>query len=136
MPIQERDLTFESLEAMSDGRIAMLLKRHLQNVAADCMNRPHDKAKRKVVLEFIFVPVPDVDDMTVCDRVDMEIECKSKVPTFRTKVIQRAVAKLMNASRTAKAANHRHNHITYELALLGLLEAIDGLKPTTKASQS
>lgn len=86
--IQERDLTFDSLEDLSDGRIAMLLKRHFTQVSGDCMNRPNDKTKRKVILEFSFTPVPDHDDLSVCERVDCEIECKSKVPVYRSKIIQ------------------------------------------------
>lgn len=86
--VQECDLTFESLENMSDGKIAMLFKRHLATAAGDCANRPNDKAKRKVTLEFSFSPVPDHDDPTICERVDCEIECKARVPVYRSRVIQ------------------------------------------------
>ncbi len=86
--IQECDLTFESLENMSDGKIALLFKRHLATAAADCVNRPNDKAKRDVTLKFSFSPVPDHDDLTLCERVDCEIECKAKVPVYRSRIIQ------------------------------------------------
>lgn len=86
--IQEVNLTFQSIEDLADGKIAALLKRHMQNVATDCMNRPWDKTKRKVTLEFLFSPVPDSDDLNRCDHVDVEIECKSKLPTFRSATMQ------------------------------------------------
>ncbi len=88
MAIQEMNLTFESLEDLYDGRIAMVLKRHMAMVARDCMNRPGDKTKRKVTLEFGFTPVPDPDDMSVCERVDCQLECKSKLPVHRSRPIQ------------------------------------------------
>ena len=86
--IQEVNLTFQSIEVLANGKIAALLKRHMQNVAMDCMNRPHDKNKRKVTLEFLFSPVPDTEDQNLCDHVDCEIECKSKLPTFRSATMQ------------------------------------------------
>lgn len=88
MAIQEMNLTFKSLESLYDGRIAMLLKRHMAMVAQDCINRPSDKTKRKVTLEFCFQPIPNPDDASDCDRVDCEVECKSKLPVYRSRPIQ------------------------------------------------
>lgn len=88
MAIQEMDLTFQSLEDLYEGRIAILLKRRLAMVAQDCMNRPGDKTKRKVTLEFCFEPVPDPDDLSVCERVNCELECKAKLPVYRSRPIQ------------------------------------------------
>lgn len=82
--VQEADLTFASLEELDDGRIGKLLKRHFANVSNDCMNRPTDPAKRKVIVEFAFSPVYDAE-LRECEVVKVTIEAKSKVPTFRSK---------------------------------------------------
>ncbi len=86
--IQEVNLTFGAIEDLANGKIAALLKKHLEMVARDCMNRPNDKSKRKVILEFQFSPVPDSDDLNRCDHVECDIECKSKLPTFRSATMQ------------------------------------------------
>lgn len=90
MSVQHVDLTFESLEELDNGRIAVLLKRHLANIAQDCMNRPTDASKRKVALEFNFTPIPDPETRE-CDSVAVEIECRSKVPVYRSRVFQMSV---------------------------------------------
>lgn len=82
--VQEMDLTFSAIELLDEGKIAKLLKRHLTQVAQDCVNRPADDSARKVMLQFEFRPILDPDTRE-CDLVKCEIECKSKVPTFRSK---------------------------------------------------
>lgn len=90
--VQELDLTFGALDQIDSGKIALLLKRHLANVAQDCVNRPSDDAKRKVTMEFTFTPVLDPDTRE-CETVKCQIECKSKVPTFRSKKYEMRVHK-------------------------------------------
>lgn len=76
-------LKLESLGDI-DPRVESLFLKHLMRLSQDCMDRPRDTAKRKVMLEFTFVP--DVDpDTGECDEAKMTIEAHSKVPTYRTK---------------------------------------------------
>jgi hypothetical protein len=81
--VEEVPLDFENLAELDNHKISMLLTRHLALISQDCINRPGDKTKRKVVLEFYAEPTQDDDGS--CDGVHMEIECRSKVPTFRSK---------------------------------------------------
>jgi len=91
MPTETVVLNFSSLNDLHDGRIARLLTQHLKRIAEDCMDRPGDKTKRKVQLEFIAEPIPDDDGG--CDHVNLEIECRSKVPTYRSKKFEMRVSK-------------------------------------------
>jgi hypothetical protein len=83
MSLQIVPLEFTSLAEIDDGRIQKLLRMHLQRIAQDCMDRPGDKTKRKVTIEFIIDPI--VSPEGHCDDARVTIECKSKVPTYRTK---------------------------------------------------
>ncbi len=89
--VETVQLDFRSLADLHDERIAKLLRLHLQKIAQDCMDRPGDPAKRKVTLEFIAEPV--LDEHGQCETVKLEIECKSKVPTFRSKKFEMRVTK-------------------------------------------
>jgi hypothetical protein len=77
-------LDFSNLAGLDEGRINKVLCAHLQRIAMDCINRPSDKTKRKVSLEFTVSPVIDVDSQE-CESAKIEIECKSKVPVHRSK---------------------------------------------------
>ncbi|TXH46016.1 MAG: hypothetical protein E6Q97_30420 [Desulfurellales bacterium] len=92
MPSETVVLNFSSLNDLHDGRIARLLSTHLKRIAEDCMDRPADKTKRKVTLEFVAEPIPD-DEGLGCDHVNLEIECKSKIPTYRSKKFEMRVSK-------------------------------------------
>lgn len=116
--VQEVDLTFESLHDLDNGRIAALLKRHLANVAQDCMNRPSDEAARKVTLDFVFKATMDPDSRE-CERVWCEVECKSKVPVYRSKPIE------MRVHRTGFTYN-RDFPDTLDQAPLPYEDAADG----------
>lgn len=84
---QEVSLDFDNLAALDEGRINALLRHHVARIAADCISRPLDKSARKVTLDFIVKP--EVDPQTgECDSAFVEIECKSKVPTYRSKTYQ------------------------------------------------
>lgn len=82
--IVEVPLDFTHLGMLDEQRIDRLLCMHIANVARDCMNRPGDKSKRKVTLEFYVQPIPDPDTGDA-HTAGVEIECKSKVPVFRSR---------------------------------------------------
>lgn len=89
---REVPLAFSTLVDLDSGRIDKLLAMHLARIAQDCMNRPGDKTKRKVTLEFEVSPVEDPETRE-CEHCKVAIECKSKVPTYRSKVFQMRVTK-------------------------------------------
>lgn len=89
--VEEVQLNFANLTELDSGKINLLVQKHLALVAQDCMNRPGDKTKRKVVLEFYAEPILEEDGQ--CERCKLEIECKSKVPTFRSRRFEMRVSK-------------------------------------------
>lgn len=91
MNTRHADLSFETLPAL-DEKLVLLLRKHLANVAQDCISRPGDETARKVCLEFIFKPTRD-PDTGECDVVNCEVECKSKVPIYRSRVYPMRVHK-------------------------------------------
>lgn len=78
------ELDFTNLARLDEGRIDKLLRYHLQRIAMDCVARPGDNTARKVTLEFVAKPVID-PDTGECMESRLEIECKSKMPTHRSK---------------------------------------------------
>ena len=89
--VQEVKLNFENLTELDSGKINMLVERHLAQIASDCINRPADETKRKVVLEFFAEPIPEEDGQ--CERAKIEIECRSKVPVYRSRRFEMRVSK-------------------------------------------
>lgn len=83
-------LSFATLEQL-DGKLPALLDKHLQAIANDVMNRPADPTSRKVVVEFNFTPVCDPNGE--CEDVNLVVECKSKVPVFRSRAFQMRVTR-------------------------------------------
>jgi len=89
--VQQVPLSFSSLSELDDGRIDRLMMMHIRRIAADCMDRPGDKNKRKVTLDFHVEPV--IDDDGQCEYTKVQIECRSKVPTYRSKPYEMRVSK-------------------------------------------
>src|ERR1051326_1639324 len=89
--VEQVQLNFKSLADLHDGRIAKLLEKHLARIAQDCMGRPGDNSKRGVERKFSAEPV--LDPAGQCETVKLEIECNSKVPTYRSKPFEMRVTK-------------------------------------------
>ena len=83
MPAILEGLTLGSLESL-DPRIEVLFQKHVQQITQDCMNRPREKTKRRLVFEILFEPSVD-PDTGECDEVKVTLEGKSKLPVFRTR---------------------------------------------------
>lgn len=75
-------LNLETLHELGDGELGVLIRNQLQRIARDCVDRPHDKTKRTVTLEITAIPV--VSPQGEFTHSNMEIECKAKIPVFRT----------------------------------------------------
>jgi hypothetical protein len=91
MPIDDpRLLTFSSLQELDGGRMARVLARHLQRIAADCYDRPADDKPRVVTLEFSAVPVRD-HETCECETVKLVIQARSKVPAQRSKPYEMSI---------------------------------------------
>lgn len=80
---QRVQLGFRTLAELADGTVDVMLQRHLQRIAQDCLDRPGDPSKRKVSLDFLCQPVIAQDGE--CETVKIEVECTAKVPVFRTR---------------------------------------------------
>ena len=89
--VKRVDLDFTNLAELDEGRMNKLLSVHLQRIAHDLIGRPSDKSARKVSLEFTAKPLVDEDGN--CTTCTLEIECKSKVPTYRSKPYQMSVGR-------------------------------------------
>jgi hypothetical protein len=76
-------LNFENLASLDSGKIDKLVRMQLARAAQDCVSRPGDKSPRRVVLEFLFVPIMAED--ASCETVGATVECKTKVPVYRSK---------------------------------------------------
>lgn len=72
---------FESLAELDNGKLDLLLRNHLALIARDCINRPHEKKRRKVTL--VFQAVPDLDG-EAC-TVKLNVQCRSRVPDFQSR---------------------------------------------------
>jgi hypothetical protein len=89
--VQLAKLNFASLAQLDDGQINNLLMLHLQRAAQDCVNRPGEKAKRKITFDFEITPRMD-PSTGECDDVHIEILAKTKIPTYRSKTYQMQVS--------------------------------------------
>lgn len=85
------DLNFSNLVDLDEGRIDKLLLINLARTAQDCITRPGDKSKRKVTLEFIFEPIAD-PDLGDCAGAKCEVECKTKLPVYRSRPFEMSVS--------------------------------------------
>ena len=76
-------LDFAGLMQLDETKVAKLLMLHLNHIAQDIDNRPHEMGKRKLILELTFEPKKSVMSDTT-DRVACSIDCKTKTPVWRT----------------------------------------------------
>jgi hypothetical protein len=76
-------LSLENLRELDGGKAILLFQEHLRRAAHDCLDRPADKAKRKVTLEVTLEPDPEPDG--TCDRVTGQIKSKSALPVHQTR---------------------------------------------------
>lgn len=83
MAVQLEGLSLATLEVL-DPRIEVLFQKQVQLIANDCMNRPREKAKRKLIFEMQFEPMVD-PDTGECEEVKVSIDGKSTLPPFRTR---------------------------------------------------
>ncbi len=85
--IQEVPVDFKNLSHLDNGKMDALLRSQLALIARDCINRPTEKRKRTITLVFTAVPVADPDTGD-CERVALNVQCKSRVPDFRSRVYE------------------------------------------------
>lgn len=78
-----------SLDELTGGRASAVFDAQLRRAAADCIDRDNDGKPRTITLEVELTP--DFDPMTArpgekCEKVNVQIKAKSKLPDFRTAV--------------------------------------------------
>ena len=84
-------LDFSNLSVLDEGRIDKLLKKHIQNIAQDCIDRPGDPTARTMQLNFTVKPICTPEGY--CENTFVEIECKSKVPVYRSQTFKMRVSR-------------------------------------------
>ena len=82
MPLHS--LTLENLESLDLGKAAIAFNQQIRRVAEDCLDRPGDGNARKVTLEVVVKP--ETNDDGSADRVKLQIQVTSKIPSYRTRV--------------------------------------------------
>lgn len=82
MPLHS--FTLENLENLDLGKASAAFNMQIRRVAADCLDRPGDANARKVTLEVVAKPVTNDDGS--CERVKLQIQVTSKIPSYRTRV--------------------------------------------------
>jgi hypothetical protein len=85
--IQEVPVDFGNLSHLDNGKMDQLLRSQLALISRDCINRPSEKKKRKISLVFTAEPVMDPDSGD-CERVKLVVECRSRVPDFRSRAYE------------------------------------------------
>lgn len=76
--------TLENLENLDLGKASVAFNQQIRRIAADCLDRPGDGNARKVQLEVVAKPVTNDDGS--CERVKLQIQVTSKIPSYRTRV--------------------------------------------------
>ena len=76
-------LDFGGLMQLDERKVARLLMLHLNHVAQDIDNRPHEMGDRKIILELTFKPKKTINNEPT-DRVNCSINCKTKTPIWQT----------------------------------------------------
>lgn len=89
--VERLQLSIQSLDELDNGIVALQFLKHLQRAAADCLDRPGDKTKRKVTLEFTFSPAADQSGSA--DTADCVAEIKSKIPVHRSRTYEMGLSK-------------------------------------------
>ena len=79
-----KQLTYETLPDLEDGRGVAAFNSLLKRAITDCMDRPGEPKTRKVTLQIDLMPVVDAD-MT-CTEVKMQILAKCGLPDYATRV--------------------------------------------------
>lgn len=77
-------LTLENLENLDLGKASIAFNQQIRRIAEDCLDRPGDGNARKVTLEVVAKPVTNDDGSA--DRVKLQIQVTSKIPSYRTRV--------------------------------------------------
>lgn len=76
-------LTLATLGDLDYGKAQEAFNVCLRRAVADISDRPADSTARTVTLQFTMTPV--VEPSGDCTEVEMEIDCKAKIPAYRTK---------------------------------------------------
>ena len=84
-------LSLNSLSDFDYGKAAVAFEQALKRAVVDCLERPGDKAARKVVLTTNIVPVMQQDGDVVDAEVDFTV--KATVPPWQTATRPLAVTK-------------------------------------------
>jgi hypothetical protein len=87
-------LNFQNMSELDKGRLGLVLKKHIETVQYDCVNRPSDSSgkpqTRSLLIQFDFVPQAETDEFGVirCAGTVCEVTVKSKLPPHKSNPIR------------------------------------------------
>lgn len=79
-------LKLSSLREFSDGKTEVAFDRLVNQAVSDCLDRAGDESAREVTLTLKLTP--RADQRGECDKVDVQVVLKSRLPAFQTTVYE------------------------------------------------
>jgi len=81
-------LTLDKMGQIDSGRALVAFQNCLQRAVQDCIDRPGVKTKRKVTLEMLVWPVPDINGNTIdCESISSTVKAKCGIPVYETQTL-------------------------------------------------
>jgi len=78
------EVTLRTLKDLDFGKLDEAFKRQMRACVTDCLDRPGDTSARSVELKFVLAP--DADQGGTCEKVNLQVHIRSKVPAHRTRL--------------------------------------------------
>lgn len=80
-------LNLANIANLDLGTVDAVFKAVLRKIVSDLNDRPNDKTKRKVKIEFGFIPVPDASGRDL-EEVGVDVQITDSLPKTKTKVFR------------------------------------------------
>lgn len=83
--MNQQRLDLKNLNELDSGVVNAAFDHEFQHIVRDCLDRPADKRKRKVTIEFEVIPVQPTEGRPDCEEIDVTAIVKSSVPKRQSK---------------------------------------------------
>lgn len=88
------ELNSKTLGLLDRGKLSAVLELALERAVVDCLNRPGDDRKRKVVLEIDLTPKAEIFGETIsCETAKGHYRCAVKLPNWESNSLSFGVQK-------------------------------------------
>lgn len=85
--MRQHPLSLANIDKLDLGTVDAVFKATLKRVVSDLNDRPNDKTKRKIKIEFGLVPVPDSAGRDL-EEVGVEVTVTDSLPKTKTKTFR------------------------------------------------